>query len=269
MNKKAIIGALAFILCIQLSTSAQEKKQLVDPSLDEVENNYMDRQSKAFLIEIKKTITKNPPQYPLPRERYLSLLLLDAVLHDQYAGKRVAVQQFFQGQISTSLEEIENTTVEHGAIIWKLYNHGFIVRTKSVTIAFDLVSGESAEFDGFTLSQKIMTRLINQCDALFISHRHRDHSDRWIAGQFIESGKPVVAPPQVWEGEPIHQKVTHLKRDAHTLQKLPIKNNSLQLDVVVYPGHQMGSHENNVSLVISPEGIHLLKWEIRLMKEIL
>jgi L-ascorbate metabolism protein UlaG (beta-lactamase superfamily) len=255
MYKIVITGVLAILFFVQLSTSAQEKKQLVDPTLDEVENNYMDRQSKAFLMEIKKSITKNPPQYPVPRERYLSLLLLDAVLHDVYAGKRVAVQQFFYGQISASLEEIENTTVEHGAMIWKLYNHGFIVRTKTVTVAFDLVSGESAEFEGFTLSQDIMKRLISQCDVLFISHRHKDHSDRWIAGQFLETGKPVVAPLQVWEGEPIHAKITHLKRDAHTIQKLPIKNNSLQLDVVVYPGHQMSSHENNVSLVISPEGI--------------
>lgn len=249
------VTLLLFMQLFNITAVAQEKKDLIDPSLDEVENNYMDRQSKAFLMEIKKSITETPPQYPLSRERYLSLLLVDAVLHDVYAGKRPAVQQFFHTQITAALEEIENTKVKEGAKIWKLYNHGFIVRTKSVTIAYDLVSGESAEFEGFTLSEDIMKRFINQCDALFISHRHRDHSDRWIAGQFIEMGKPVVAPSQVWESEPIHEKITHLKREAHTVQQLPIKNNTIKLDVVIYPGHQMAHHDNNTSLIISPEGI--------------
>lgn len=246
---------LLFMQWFNLIAVAQEKKELIDPSLDEVENNYLDRQAEAFLMEIKKSINTESPQYPLSRERYLSLLLVDAVLHDVYAGKRPAVQQFFHSQISSALKEIENTEVKQGAKVWKLYNHGFIVRTKSVTIAFDLVSGESAEFEGFTLSEEIMKRFIKQCDALFISHRHRDHSNRWIAEQFIEMGKPVVAPPQVWKGEPIHEKITHLKREAHKIQQLPIKNNTLKLDVVIYPGHQMSSHENNVSLIISPEGI--------------
>lgn len=255
MYSKVITGILTVLFSIQLSSHAQEKIELVDPSLDEIENNYMDRQSKAFLMEIKKSITENPPEYPLSRERHLSLLLVDAVLHDVYAGKRKSVQNFFHDQLITALEEIENTEVEIGAQIWKLYNHGFIVRTKSVTIAFDLVSGESAKFEEFTLSNAIMKRFIKQCDALFISHRHRDHSDAWIAEQFIDLGKPVVAPPQVWEGKPIHEKITHLKREAHTLQKLPLKDKNIQLDVVIYPGHQMSSHENNVPLVISPEGI--------------
>ncbi|MCK5700510.1 MAG: MBL fold metallo-hydrolase, partial [Cyclobacteriaceae bacterium] len=249
-------GLLIFILMSYHSmTICQAQKVVIDPSLNEVVNNYLNRQAAAFLSDVKKTITTLHPQYPLPRERYLSLLLLDAVLHDVYAAQRPAVQDFFTSQIKTSLEEIENTTVGQGAKIWKLYNMGFIVRTKSITIAFDLVTGESAQANGFTLSDDTMARFVKQCDALFISHRHRDHKDIWVAEQFIELGKPVVAPPQVWEGLPIHEKITHLKREAHTIQKLPLKGKNLQLDVVVYPGHQMSSHENNVSLIISPEGI--------------
>ena len=249
-------GLLIFILLSYHSiTLCQAQKVVIDPSLNEIENHYLNRQTESFLSEVKKTITTLRPQYPLPRERHLSLLLLDAVLHDVYAAQRPPVQDFFTSQIKTSLEEIENTTVGQGAKIWKLYNMGFIVRTKSITIAFDLVTGESAQAEGFTLSNDIMARFIKQCDALFISHRHRDHKDIWVAEQFIELGKPVVAPPQVWEGLPIHEKITHLKREAHTIQKLPLKGKTLQLDVVVYPGHQMSSHENNVSLIISPEGI--------------
>jgi len=248
---------IAFFISTLLYSIAysQETKIVTDPSLNEIEDHYINRQSAAFLDEISTTIKKIPPQYPLPRERELSLQLLDAILHDKYAAHRPAVQRFYNTQIITALEEMQHLSVEEGAKIWKLYNMGFIVRTKSITIAFDLVSGESAKSDGFIISNEIISRIVNQCDALFISHRHRDHKDLWISEQFLSQNKPVVAPPQVWEGKPIHEKITHLARKSHELQKLPIKNNTLELDVVVYPGHQMSSHENNVSLIISPEGI--------------
>ncbi len=242
------------LLFFRLVSFAQNENT-IDPCLDKKGNDYMNRQTTAFITEIKKTITDLPPQYPLPRERYLGLLLIDAVLHDVHAAERPAVQEFYHAQIMKVVDEIETTTVEEGAKIWQLYNHGFIVRTKSITIAFDMVTGESAQSDGFTLSSEVMQRLIDQCDALFISHRHRDHKDIRVAQQFLKQHKPVVAPPQVWGGQQIHDKITHLKREAHTIQKLPLKNKGISIDVVIYPGHQMSSHENNVSLIISPEGI--------------
>ncbi|MCK5102667.1 MAG: MBL fold metallo-hydrolase, partial [Cyclobacteriaceae bacterium] len=251
---KIPVLTIVALLLFQIVTFAQND-HTIDPCLDKKGDDYMNRQTEAFISEIKNTITDLPPQYPLPRERYLGLLLIDAVLHDVYAAHRPPVQDFFHSQILKALEDIETTTVDEGAKIWKLYNMGFIVRTKSITIAFDLVTGESAQAEGFTLSNDIMVRFVKQCDALFISHRHRDHKDLWIAQEFLNLNKPVVAPPQVWEGQPIHEKITHLKREAHTIQKLPLKGKTLQLDVVVYPGHQMSSHENNVSLIISPEGI--------------
>jgi hypothetical protein len=47
-----------------------------------------------------------------------------------------------------------------------------------------------------------------------------------------------------------------MKREAHTVQTLPIQNGAVQLQVVVYPGrqYQSGGPENNVTLVLSPEG---------------
>lgn len=233
----------------------QKGIKTIDPSMTDIEDHYLNRQSEAFLKEISATMRAIPPQYPLPRERELSLFLLDALLHDKYAAHRPTVQRFYKNQIVTAIDEMQHHTVTEGAKIWKLYNMGFVIRTQSITIAFDLTSGESAGSEGFTISNDNMLRIVNQCDALFISHRHRDHKDLWLAEQFIAQNKPVVAPPQVWEGEPIYEKITRLKREAHTIQKLPIKNKNVSLDVVVYPGHQMSKLENNVPLIFSPEGI--------------
>ncbi len=237
-----------------LSLLAQEPMN-INPYLNEKGNAYMNRQGKMFLDEINKSLTQYSPQYPMPRERYTALLLLDAVLHDPFAAYRPPVQAFFHKRMESLLHQIENTKVEKGAIIWKLYNMGFIVRTATVTLAFDLVRGNSARSKDFELSDKIMNRFVHQCDALFISHRHSDHIDLGVAQEFIRQGKPVVAPPQVWKDKPIYNQIVHLKREAGIKQKLEIQNGVRKLNVVIFPGHQMSKIENNVSLVFTPEGL--------------
>jgi len=139
--------------------------------------------------------------------------------------------------------------------IWKVYNMAFIARTKSVTIAFDLVSGITSSSPDFAMSPDQIDRLARQCDVLLISHRHPDHADKAVAAKFIELGLPVVSPEQVWKDEPISSKITHLERTAEKIQKLKLKKYTL--DMVVYPGHQMKSIDNNVYLLKTPEGITL------------
>jgi len=243
------------LLSAAVSATAQSKPPKIAPNLNEREDAYLSRQAEAFLNEARTTLARFPPQHPEPHERFLGLLLLDAVLHDVHAAARPAVQKFFHDRMETALKEMETTRVEEGARIWKLYNMGFVVRTKSATVAFDLVRGDSARNRDFALPPEIMNRFADQCDALFISHRHGDHVDEAVAQRLIDQGKPVVAPPQVWAGKPIHASITHLKREAHTEQPLRIQNGKRELKVVAFPGHQMEKTENNVSLVITPEGL--------------
>ena len=225
-----------------------------DSILEKKGNDYLNRQSQAFLSEINGILKKHLPQLPQHPERRLGLELLDAVMHDKQAAFRKPVQDFFHQRISSVLDSIEHTKVKDGAVIWKLYNMGFIVRTKSVTFAFDLTSAKSSGSEAFVLPSDIMKRLIGQCDALFISHYHGDHAEEAVAQTFINAGKPVVAPPQIWNGKPIHQSITHLQREANTLQTLKLKDNR-ELKVVIYPGHQMAKIENNVPVVFTPEGL--------------
>ena len=246
------------IIVLQTSSVAQvmisKSKVNIDSILEKKANAYIDRQSLAFLNEIDGVLKNHLPQLPEHPERKLSLELLDAVMHDKQAAFRKPVQDFFHQRMGSVLDSIEHTSVEDGAVIWKLYNMGFIIRTKTVTFAFDLVSGKNTGSDSFALPPDMMNRLIHQCDALFISHYHPDHADETVAQSFIDLGKPVVAPLQIWSGRPIHQSITHLKREANTLQTLQLNNNR-ELKVVVYPGHQMARIENNVPVVFTPEGL--------------
>jgi L-ascorbate metabolism protein UlaG (beta-lactamase superfamily) len=251
-----LLVLLGILLWPAAPASAQATPPKIDPNLNEREDAYLNRQAEAFLNQAQTTLVGFPPQYPEPRERFLALLLLDAVLHDVHAAARPPVKKFFHARMETALKELETTRGESGARIWKLYNMGFIVRTKTATIAFDLVRGDSARNREFALPADLMNHFVDQCDALFISHRHGDHVDEGVAQRFVEQGKPVVAPPQVWAGKPIHTSLTHLKREAHTEQALPIQKGKRELKVVVFPGHQeVEQIENNVSLVITPEGL--------------
>jgi len=226
-----------------------------DPQLSQRDNDFIDRQDALFLDSVQSILSAYPPAPALQeaRERSWAKLLMDAVFHDHFVAFRKPAQQFYHRRIGAAIQELENTRVNDGARIWKIYNMGFIVRTKSVTIAFDLVSGSTSESEDFALDENEMRRLVSQCDVLFISHQHEDHAEKSVAQAFIAQGKPVVATEQTWPDDPVFDQITHLERVAWRTQKLKLKNNTL--DVVIFPGHQMRSAENNVALVTTPEGI--------------
>lgn len=257
MNR--IISIAGFLLISSIVCFAQNKDagrpEQIDPGLNEVQNQFMDNQAEALLSQAKKVFTEYPPAWPEPAARKSALLLLDGVLHDVYAPERTPVQQFFKTQMRKAIQEVEEAEIAQGARIWKLYDHGFVVKTKTVTIGFDLIRGKSADAEGFPISEELMERLIRQCDVLFISHYHGDHAEEWVAQSFIDQGKPVVAPIQVWKTKAIHKSITHLERAAHRIQKIPVQNGEQILQAVIYPGHQGEQIENNVSLVFTPEGL--------------
>ena len=247
---------VVFLLLLAPGLHGQEHDpRLVDPSLNLAENRHLDAQAEALLTTIDATLQRHIPALPEPAERRLALLTLDAVLHDEHAPSRPPVQAFLERRIAGAVEQIASTRVRSGARVWKLYNHGFVVRTASVTFAFDLVSARNVGSDGFRIPDELIEQLAEQCDALFISHRHHDHADELVAQAFLDRGKPVVAPPEVWQDRPIHARLTHLKRVPHEQQPLPVQGGAQQLRVVCYPGHQGASIENNVSLVFTPENL--------------
>lgn len=238
-----------------------------DPRLNESQPmNYWDRpesllnrQAQAILDLVNEVLKRFPPQLPEPIERRMALLMLDCVFHDTKAPERPPVQTFFHSRLQKVMWEIEATKVDEGAMIWKLYNMGFIIRTAKVTIGFDLVRGyHRAGPLGFAVTDSTMKRIVDQCDVLFVSHGSEDHADEWVAQMFLKQGKPVVTPEQVWHENPIYTKITHLKRNPDTLQSLPVQKGKYNLKVVVYPGHQgVGKRRVpvNVWLILTPEGL--------------
>ncbi len=218
---------------------------------------FFGRQSEVALALVERTLLRFPPRLPEPEMRPLALLLLDGVLHDEAAPARPAVRDFYHAFLEAAADEMASTRPGRGAIIWKLYNHGFVVRTRSVTVAFDLVDGSSAGAEGFALPGEILEQIAGQCDVLFISHLHADHADPAVARLFLERGRPVVGPIGVFADSLLDARLIHPERETHRRQPLSVRGGAVDLEIVVYPGYQ-DDIPNNVTAVVTPDGVTVL-----------
>jgi L-ascorbate metabolism protein UlaG (beta-lactamase superfamily) len=216
-------------------------------------DGYLNQQAKVSLTAVTDVFKLYPPEKEERLERKMAFLLIDNVLHEEKAASRPAVHEFLQNQIKNAVDEIRSEKVKKGAVIWKLYNHSFVVKTKSTTIGFDIQRGLAGE-SGLSLTKELMQPLIDVVDVLFISHYHSDHTDEWIAEKFLEQGKFVISPPEVFASSTIYSKILHPDRDNQKMQELALPSKGVSLKFVNHPGHQGTDILNNVYLVFTPEG---------------
>jgi L-ascorbate metabolism protein UlaG (beta-lactamase superfamily) len=217
-------------------------------------DGFLNHQAGLSLKMADKVIKTSPPSVDEPEIRKMALLLIDNVLHDEKAALRPAVQSFFRNRIETAIDEITTIKVEKGIIIWKLYNHTFVIKTPDVTIAFDLQKGTPG-VEGMQINDDLLLKLIRATDILFITHTHNDHASEWVAETFLSQGKPVISPPDIWKDKPIYSMITHPVRKADFINEVLLPAKSFKLRFVVNPGHQGENLLNNVYLVITPGGI--------------
>jgi L-ascorbate metabolism protein UlaG (beta-lactamase superfamily) len=219
-------------------------------------DGFLDQQAKVTLDLVNEALKANPPSLQENMTRKMALLMIDNVLHEEKAQHRQAVQSFYKLRIENAISEISTSNVKKGAVIWKLYNHTFVVKTPTVTIGFDIQRGIPGN-ENFTFSKDMIRSLVDAVDVLFITHFHNDHADDWVAEAFIEQNKPVISPPGIWENLPVYSKILHPERTTENKQKISLPQKKTDLEVMVCPGHQGEDILNNVYLVYTPDGICL------------
>lgn len=226
-----------------------ERRLLTAPELWDAPDEWVDR-SLQWVNYILAAYPPSLPEHPLRRA---ALIRLDDVLHLESAPRKQLVQNFYRGRMERVIEEIEKTKVTSGMRIWKLYNHGFLVRTATVSFTFDLVPGTRTA--GFAIPPELLARLVAQSDATFISHLHGDHANQDVARLFLAGGKPVIAPEGLWkDNAEFTARLTYPRRSTETVHPIAVKNGRETLRVVAFPGHQGPTVTNNVHLVKTPEG---------------
>ncbi|MDR1789404.1 MAG: MBL fold metallo-hydrolase [Opitutaceae bacterium] len=248
------------------------------------------KQSEAMLQEQARVVSAqalavlaaHPPSASPSPERLLALFALDALLHDTRLDKSPAFLDAMDALAARVAATLDGPAPTVPLRVIRFYNHGFILQTPSVTLAIDLVRGGKNVINGIDeqpfVSEAAMRRVVERCDALLISHPHNDHADLRVAELFAAAGKPVVAPPGLWEASPSHGAAADVKgrpvapdaarfaaiapklirpraadatAPADITLNLPLKNRAVA--VRAYPGHQ-GKVPNNVHAITTPEG---------------
>ena len=131
--------------------------------------------------------------------------------------------------------------------IYKIYNDGFVARTKSATIAFDVVRGECKKQK--LLSNDQIDAIVEKCEVLFLTHNHGDHVDKYVVNKFIEAGKPVIAASNIL---PDLKGVTHYRSESDILDEEVTLKSGEKLQVKIFPGHQ-SPMMCNIYVVTTPD----------------
>ena len=242
---KQIFFLTFFSISCCLSLSAQERLQYWSNG-----EAYLQDQA-AFVFEKACNIfDAYPPVIHLGEERMLAMLSLDALLHDTRLDGGVAFRSYMKNIIGKQLAKLQQTKVPGKNLrVFRFYNHGFIIKSPTVTIGIDLVRGGHAA-NPF-INDTLMRSVVEQCDILFITHAHGDHADAAVVRMFCEQGKTVVVPEEIWKDMPPQFRV--LRGTDMIRETIPVSPKNISLSVRVYPGHQ-GKVLNNVYLITLPEG---------------
>lgn len=200
-----------------------------------------------------------PPAHPPSQERQAALMMLDGPLHLLDASRFRSTRDFLVNRLTRSIESIEETQVTSGAQLWKLYNHGFVLRTPTVTVGMDLVRGwrfMDAPDDYYGLPQEWVERLVDQVDLLTISHNHGDHRDKMVRNRALTRGIPMFIEESIFDDVPNHPLLHRPARSAETSQPTHVSidtKDGHKIQLLAYPGHQNENVPCNVCLIRTPE----------------
>jgi len=250
--KKLLTFMLTCALCYTAFAQMNDKNNIVYFGR---ETQYLYDEGAYLLKQIDKTLDEYPPTYPMTEAHKLALVSLDVLQHNTRFDGCKEMQDFINNRCLKVLDNLRNAKKpKKGLRIYKLYNDGFIVRSKSITFAIDFNRGEGLLFDGGTngergsvnlMSDSVATMLINECECLFITHNHSDHFDNFVVDRFLEQGKKVYA---VRDYRANDDRITHVG-DGKGVNKF----STGKLDVTIFPGHQEAT-PCNCYVIKTPEG---------------
>ncbi len=215
--------------------------------------NYILAQTENSLDVVSQLLQSNPPNVNLGVDRKAAFVMLDNIMHLTGAAHIISLQNYYHRRMAGTLALLKANKGAAGVFVYKVYNHGFIVQTATATFAFDLIRGYSSGVDEFAIPDSLATEFINRIDVFFVSHKHPDHADEWVARTALDRGKIVITPDSVWMDKPFYSKVIHPVRSLDSIYRLRTKSNGI-IKYSALPGHQ-GDLLNNVYVVTTPDGL--------------
>lgn len=195
-----------------------------------------------------ETLLNNPPNSVGSfAVRKTVLGAIDDALHLVDSPNLQPVADFYLKRIDRALDEIAAAKVEPGqARVWKLYNHGFIIKTARHIWAHDVYGGTGKT----RLDKAQLGRIAGLVETAFVSHYHNDHADPEFVAAMVNLGKPVQVPPKLWEDREFFSSLTVVEPGA--------EGNTAGISYHAFPGHQSPGIINNCYLIGS-SGIYTLQ----------
>lgn len=245
--KKKLFSVIVLSLCLSLKGQAQEQNK---PLWGKQDVYLATQTEKSFgLINEILQDKKNLPSKKEPSQaRKAALYLMDAILHDTRLDGSPVITKFIEDRYEKMVEDMKQP-VKKGIKVYKLYNDGFVVKTKSVTIGWDIYRGAKMKNAPSLISNEVIQKVVDQCDIMFLTHNHPDHIDKVVVKMFTDAGKPVIAPTKTLKG---NDKVIRT-RSEEIVNETFTAANGVKLEATILPGHQ-DNMPNNIYVITSPEG---------------
>jgi L-ascorbate metabolism protein UlaG (beta-lactamase superfamily) len=249
MKRRHFLPVLAAApLCAQ-SYLSSPRRALTAPELRDAPDEWIARS----LAWVDDMLRQHPPSVQEHPVRRAALIRLDDILHIESAPQKKLIHDWFAARLEAASLEIASAKVSTGARIWKLYNHGFFIRTASASFVYDLVPGPP-RITAFALRPATLERLADQADVLFVSHYHDDHANPEVGELMFARNKPVIGPNDIWRSKP------ELRRRLISPERSPsLWHKTGNLEFIAFPGHQGSNIVNNCHLVKTPEGFTFLQ----------
>ncbi len=153
-----------------------------------------ERWAMTNIMWVGRALIEHPPDVAEPERKALrrhAVTMLDEVLHLRSAPHLDSVRYFLRVQMEQAISRLEEAPPKSGIDLYKMYDHGWIVRTATHTWAHDLVTG----YGRAAMAGEQLDRLLGEIEALFISHWHRDHAAPEVIRAALSRGIPVITAP--------------------------------------------------------------------------
>ena len=217
----------------------------VSKNIEGIYREYLNELDKPLKL-ISDYLDHFPPYEDNYENRLYILLLFDKIVHLEHdISKNSDLRDFLNYRMKKTVEEIRVIRPKEEVAVWKIYNHGFIVRDNTLTIAFDVVRGA----EDIIIEDEYINVIAENIDVLFISHIHSDHNDIDIAEKVLQAGGAVVIPENLWKN--INADFKYAVRSRSKPDSVFINKKNRYVKFFTFPGHQ-GELINNVYAVELP-----------------
>jgi hypothetical protein len=156
------------------------------------------RDPNAWIGRVLDLVARTLEAHPFSADswdvRAEALKLLDYPLHvrDGHEWRR-QVGRFYQRFMTRALAEMAEPVPDGELRVWKMYNMGFVAKTRGACVGFDIHPGVRLRP---RLTWQQVRRLAALLDVALVSHPHWDHESPGFLRRMLMAGKAVVLPDQ-------------------------------------------------------------------------